>query len=128
MKKLLFISLLLTLFLVGCSVQEQSSEVKEVELENDEGSQIENQFRTIKIDAERFMYNPDEIVIKKGETVKLEIVNADTDHGIRIPELGIKGTEELIFSINETGEYEWKCAVYCGEGHQTMGGKIIVEE
>ena len=65
--------------------------------------------------------------IQKGEIVMLNITNTDTTHGIRIPSLGLKGTDSLIFKAEEVGEFDWKCNVYCGEGHMTMGGKIIVE-
>ena len=46
--------------------------------------------RVIKIVARRFSYSPHEIVLKKGEPVRLEFTSLDFVHGFKIPDLGIR--------------------------------------
>ncbi len=79
------------------------------------------------IKAFQFGYSPDTITINKGDKIRIKIDNTDVPHGIRIPDLGLKDNEVLEFTANKTGEFPWYCAVYCGEDHMAMKGKIIVK-
>ncbi len=78
------------------------------------------------IEAFRFGYSPDIINVNQGDKVKIYIDNKDTLHGIRIPDLGIKGNEVLEFTADKTGEFTWYCTNMCGSGHMQMQGKLIV--
>lgn len=79
------------------------------------------------IQAFRFGYSPDVINVNRGDKVKIIINNTDTLHGIRIPDLGIRGNEVLEFTANKTGEFTWYCTNMCGNGHMQMQGKLIVK-
>ena len=79
------------------------------------------------IKAFRFGYSPDVIEVNKGDDVKIIIENTDTLHGMRIPDLGIKGNEILEFTADKTGEFTWYCNNMCGKGHTQMKGKLIVK-
>ena len=79
------------------------------------------------IKAFKFGYSPDSITVNKGDKVRLKINNADVLHGIRIPDLNLKGNEFVEFTANKTGEFIWYCTNMCGEGHRTMKGKLIVK-
>ena len=92
-----------------------------------EDTLLKNEVKEFTIDAFRFGYNPNTVTIKKGGRVRLNINNTDTKHGIRIPDLGISGNESLEFVADKSGEFNWYCNNYCGDGHQTMAGKLIVE-
>ncbi len=83
--------------------------------------------REISLDAKRFEYVPNEIRIKKGETVRIKIHNIDMEHNISIPAFGIENQEEATFTATESGEFEFYCPNMCGSGHRDMVGKIIVE-
>jgi len=83
--------------------------------------------REFTIKAFRFGYDPNTITVNKGDKVKITIDNIDTLHGIRIPDLGIKGNEVLEFTAEKTGEFIWYCTNMCGEGHREMSGKLIVK-
>lgn len=83
--------------------------------------------KVFKIDAFRFGYTPDLIEVNKGDKVRIEINNKDTLHGIRIPDLGIKGNEVLEFTADKTGEFIWYCTNMCGQGHGDMQGKLVVK-
>ena len=78
-----------------------------------------------------------EIRVKKGELVKIRIINKDcVTHGFAIPELDI--AERIVmagqfviveFTPKNAGEYIYECVVQCDrEQHEFMKGKLIVEE
>ncbi|MEK6859737.1 MAG: cupredoxin domain-containing protein [Nanoarchaeota archaeon] len=79
------------------------------------------------VNAFRFGYSPDIITVNKGDKVKIIINNTDTLHGIRIPELNLKGNEAIEFTAEKTGEFDWYCTNMCGKGHMEMKGKLIVK-
>jgi cytochrome c oxidase subunit 2 len=91
--------------------------------------------RVIKITAKKFEYSPNEIRIKKGVPVVLEFSSLDRVHGFTIPDLGgIRATIEpgkvtqVRITAPKAGTYEFHCDLFCGEGHEGMTGKIIVED
>ncbi len=91
--------------------------------------------QVIKITAKRFEYSPNEIRIKKGVPVVLEFTSLDRIHGFTIPDLGaIRATIEpgkvtqVRLTVPKAGTYEFHCDIFCGDGHEGMTGKIIVED
>ena len=91
--------------------------------------------RVIKITAKKFEYSPNEIRIKKGVPVVLEFTSLDRVHGFTVPDLGgIRATIEpgkvtpVRITVPKAGTYEFHCDLFCGDGHEGMTGKIIVEE
>ncbi|MDO8528529.1 MAG: cupredoxin domain-containing protein [Nanoarchaeota archaeon] len=97
-------------------------------VKNFTGNSVKNEdVKTFNVKAFRFGYSPDLIEVNKGDKVVIEIENTDTLHGIRIPDLGIKGNEVIEFTADKTGEFTWYCTNMCGEGHMQMQGKLIVK-
>ncbi len=91
--------------------------------------------QVIKITAKKFEYSPNEIRIKKGVPVVLEFTSLDRIHGFTVPDLGgVRATIEpgkatqVRIVAPKAGTYEFHCDLFCGEGHEGMTGKIIVEE
>lgn len=91
--------------------------------------------QVIKITAKKFEYNPNVITIKKGVPVIFEFTSLDRVHGFTVPDLGnIRLTIEpgkvnrVTILAPKAGTYEFHCDLFCGEGHEGMTGKIIVEE
>jgi cytochrome c oxidase subunit 2 len=91
--------------------------------------------QVIKITAKKFEYSPNEIRIKKGVPVVLEFTSLDRIHGFTVPDLGgIRATIEpgkvtqVRIVAPKAGTYEFHCDLFCGDGHEGMAGKIIVEE
>ena len=91
--------------------------------------------QVIKITAKKFEYSPNEIRIKKGVPVVLEFTSLDRVHGFTVPSLGgIRATIEpgkvarVRFIAPKAGTYNFHCDLFCGDGHEGMTGKIIVEE
>ncbi len=91
--------------------------------------------QVIKITAKRFEYSPNVITIKAGVPVILEFTSLDRMHGFTVPDLGgIRATIEpgkvtrVRIMASKAGTYEFHCDIFCGDGHEGMTGKIIVEE
>ncbi len=90
--------------------------------------------RTIAIEASSYKYEPDVIVVKKGETVRIEMNSADMMHNFVIDELGVSlpitnagETSVVEFTADTVGEYTFYCSV---NTHRQLGqeGRLIVEE
>lgn len=83
----------------------------------------------IKVTATNFQFQPAEIKVKKGDKVKITLVNKEGAHGLEIPDFKVNlqkdGSAE--FTADKAGEHEFHCSVMCGAGHDNMVGKIIVE-
>jgi cytochrome c oxidase subunit 2 len=87
----------------------------------------ESEVKEFTVKAFRFGYSPDIIEVNKGDKVKIIIENTDTLHGIRIPDLDLRGDDVLEFTADKQGEFTWYCANMCGQGHMQMQGKLIVK-
>ncbi len=90
--------------------------------------------RVIKIVAQRFSYTPNEIILKKGEPVRLEFTSLDFVHGFNVPDLNIRadlppGKVKIInLTPQKAGTYDFICDNFCGAGHEDMVGRIIVKD
>ena len=89
--------------------------------------------KTIAITAKRFEFNPKEITLKVGETVKLQLTSEDATHGFFAKPLGIDEvivpgkTTEVVITPKTAGRYTPICDHFCGAGHGGMKMSIIVE-
>ena len=90
--------------------------------------------RVIKITAKAFEYSPNEITLKKGEPVVLELTSQDLFHGFNISDLGLRAdlppgmTARVRLTPDKTGNFEFHCDNFCGTGHENMNGVIHVVE
>ena len=88
----------------------------------------------IKITAKKFEYSPNSIKIRKGIPVILELTSLDTLHGFNCPKLGVRTdikpgkVSRVRILAQKAGVYEFHCDIFCGDGHEDMYGKIIVED
>ena len=83
--------------------------------------------REITVDAKMFEFNPNIIKVKEGERVRIKINNLDVEHAISIPELGIDIHDEGEFVAGKKGNFSFSCHIYCGSGHSSMQGVLVVE-
>lgn len=88
----------------------------------------------IKMEAGSFYYTPNEIRVKKGDVVKIELTAKDMMHNFYLDEFGVKSktvkegeTTTIEFVADKVGEFEFYCNV---TSHRSKGqvGKLIVEE
>lgn len=88
--------------------------------------------RVIKLTARRFVYEPNEIPLKAGEKVVVEINSVDFVHGMNIPDLGkrldlVPGRIiRLELQPMTPGVIDFVCDNFCGEGHEEMHGRFVV--
>lgn len=72
--------------------------------------------------------------LKKGETYRLHLSSTDWQHGFSLQPVNINMQVvpgyEMVLNItpDKAGDYAIVCNEYCGIGHHTMLGKMIVEE
>jgi cytochrome c oxidase subunit II len=89
--------------------------------------------RVIKILARRFTYTPDKLTLKKGVPVVLELTTADVLMGFNAPDFQtradiIPGKVARVRLVpDKIGTFTFLCDIFCGSGHETMNGTIIVE-
>jgi len=90
--------------------------------------------QVVQIMAQRFKFTPNEIVVKKGRPVVLEISSLDFVHGFNVPALKLRADlppgqiTRVRFTPERAGEYPFVCDNFCGEGHEEMHGRIVVVE
>ena len=92
------------------------------------------QERVIKIVAQRFVFIPNEIILKKGEPVRLDFTSLDFIHGFNVPDLHIRADlppgkmTTIHLTPDKAGTYDFICDNFCGAGHEDMGGRIVVKD
>jgi len=90
--------------------------------------------RVIEITAKRFAFTPNQITIKKGETVKLRLTTEDVTHGFFMRALKIDediqpGTPtEITLTPQTVGTFMTICDHFCGVNHGAMNMTITVVE
>lgn len=94
---------------------------------------IENGVRVIDYDAFQYGFDPDPLVVRAGERVRLLVKSRDVTHGAMIPEVdfsteisaGNRKAAEFTAPA-KPGEYPLFCSVFCGPNHGDMKGRLLV--
>ncbi len=90
------------------------------------------EIKEFNIIAKSWEFIPSIIEVNKGDKVILNIESIDVTHGISISEFGIREylnprkSITLEFIADKSGEFSFFCNVYCGNGHGSMNGILIV--
>lgn len=88
--------------------------------------------RVIKVHARRFVFTPNRITLAPHEAVVFELTAQDTVMGFSIPQLGVRadvppGTVVMLpAQAGPAGTIDFLCDIFCGSGHETMNGTIVV--
>lgn len=89
--------------------------------------------RVIEIKAKKFEFSPNQLTLKKGETVTLHLSSEDRVHGFFQRTLGIDAdidparASDVTLTPSQPGTYQVICDHYCGYGHGNMNMTIVVE-
>ena len=89
--------------------------------------------RVIEIKAKKFEFSPNQLTLKKGETVTLRLMSEDRVHGFFQRALGIDSEidpakpSDVTVTPTAPGTYQVICDHYCGYGHGNMNMTITVE-
>jgi|GEM_PF-3282510 cytochrome c oxidase subunit 2 len=146
MKKILLI-LVVALFVSSCSSQDQdASKAKKIidyhKKKFDSlplSGRVADGVREIEVKGSQYEWQPENIVVKKGEKIRLIVTSLDVPHGFEIEGIIIpnwnvdnliKKNEKAVleFTADEAGVWDTVCTGYCGPGHGTMKKKFIVRE
>jgi cytochrome c oxidase subunit 2 len=90
--------------------------------------------RAIEVHVKRFAFSPNEITIKKGETVDLKLISEDVNHSLVVEELDIKletskgHPADMTLTPQSAGDFHGQCGTFCGSGHGTMTFIVHVED
>ncbi len=89
--------------------------------------------KEIAVQAKRFTFVPDTIVVSQGTLVHLTLTSLDGTHGFELSAFGIderieKGkTTSVEFYAPKKGTYRFRCSHICGIGHLGMTGLLVVD-
>jgi len=88
--------------------------------------------RVIPVRARRFVFLPDRIALKAGETVMLALTAEDVMMGFSAPDFQVRAdlppgrTVQVALTAGKPGSYGFLCDIFCGSGHEQMAGTIVV--
>ena len=83
--------------------------------------------------AQTWVFQPNEIRIPAGSEITFYVTSKDVQHGFVIERTNVNmmvlpgQVSKATVTFDEPGEYYYICHEYCGVGHQTMYGRLIVE-
>lgn len=82
--------------------------------------------------AYNWSFSPNEIHVPAGSEVTFRAYSAEDYHGVMIPGTNVfisllqQEVSEATHTFTEAGEYLFVCSYYCGGGHGSMVGRVIV--
>lgn len=129
----LSVSVLLTACSNSQEDQEVTIQIEDVTVQIKEPEVTEGIVKEFTMTVRQWEFEPSEIIVNKGDTVKLHITSEDVKHGFGLPEFGVNvdlepgETVDVEFVAGETGTFPFACTVVCGSGHIGMEGQVIVE-
>jgi cytochrome c oxidase subunit 2 len=88
--------------------------------------------RVIPVHARKFVFTPNRITLAPHESVIFELTAQDSVMGFSIPQFGVRAdvppgvVVRLPVQANAAGTVDFLCDVFCGSGHETMSGTIVV--
>ncbi len=88
--------------------------------------------RVIPVLATNWYFEPDILTVEKGELIELQVTGGGVEHSLSLPAFGIEvavkpdETKSIIFTPDKVGTFPMLCSVYCGDGHSSMTGRLIV--
>lgn len=89
--------------------------------------------RTVNMTAKQWVFEPARVIVNQGDTVVLNITSVDVDHGFSLSAFGVNvklapnTTETVTFVADKKGSFTFSCNVFCGSGHGSMKGTLVVE-
>ena len=88
--------------------------------------------RVIPVVAKKFAFVPNEIRVRRGETVILQLSAPEVPMGFNLADFRqrvdiVPGkTATLRFTADKAGSFVFLCDVFCGTGHEDMSGTLVV--
>jgi len=88
----------------------------------------------IAIQASKFEFTPDTVKVKRGQPVTFVLTSIDRIHGFKMPDFGVRTDivpdqeTRVTITPQKAGSFAFFCDVFCGDGHEDMGGTLVVED
>lgn len=88
--------------------------------------------RRIPVVARKFVFIPNEITVRVGESVVLEFSAPEVAMGFYAPDLGLRAlivpgeVAKVAWTPDKAGRFDFLCDVFCGDGHEGMSGHLVV--
>jgi cytochrome c oxidase subunit II len=88
--------------------------------------------RVIEVIAKKFKFVPEEIRVKKGETVVLQFTAPEVPMGANFADFKQRvdimpgQVATLRLTPDRSGHFVFLCDVFCGTGHEEMSGTLVV--
>jgi cytochrome c oxidase subunit 2 len=88
--------------------------------------------RTIKVVAKKWDFVPNVIKVKKGENIVFKFTAPEVPMGFNLPDFNVRAdiipgkVATLKLTPDKTGTFTFLCDIFCGEGHETMAGQLVV--
>jgi cytochrome c oxidase subunit 2 len=88
--------------------------------------------RVIKVSARKFVFTPNQIKLAPHENVVFELTAVDTVMGFAIQQYNVRvdvppgAVVRLPAQAGPAGTVDFLCDIFCGSGHETMNGTIVV--
>lgn len=98
------------------------------------GARADEGPRVVTVSARRFEFVPNQLTLKKGETVTLKVTSEDVQHGFFSRQLHIDAdltpgqTVEVPVTPAAAGTFTIICDHFCGAQHGNMKLTVVVEE
>ena len=130
MKALLVVLLGLFLLVPSIRADDKAVGVKKVGNPAPAGAPV----KEIDVSAKKYEFTPAEIEVPVNTLVRLHLKATDKEHGFELKSVkdscvkfkpGAPATLE--FYADKAGEREFSCCKFCGMGHGTMKGKLMVK-
>lgn len=89
--------------------------------------------KEVQITAKKYEFSPNTVEVKAGTRIVFKITALDREHGFEIANVknscvkikkGETATVEYV--ADKAGTVEFRCCVFCGMGHGSMKGKIVI--
>ncbi|MFZ6874773.1 cupredoxin domain-containing protein [Undibacterium sp. Di27W] len=96
-------------------------------------AQAKSRKRVIPVKAQKFSFLPNSIEAKVGETIVLAFTALDFTHGFNLPDFNLRmdlvpgKVFNVELKLDKPGTYEFLCDNFCGDGHEGMSGKLLVQ-
>lgn len=88
--------------------------------------------RPIPVKLKRFVFEPSTIRLVRGEAVVFELTSLDVPMGFSLPDFGLRSdvmpgaVARLQLTPDKSGQFTFLCDVFCGSGHESMNGILVV--
>jgi cytochrome c oxidase subunit 2 len=88
--------------------------------------------RTVRVVAKKWDFTPAVIQARKGETLVFELTAPEVPMGFSLPDFNVRTDvvpgkpATLKLTPDKAGTFTFLCDIFCGDGHETMNGQLVV--